>query len=132
MLHHNYINALVYSVCEVQYIAKRHNFASILSSVGPIHKSCTEITNMPTTSSKGRSNTRVTHLHQLHTSHTQVTHLTDASTEHSPTDSSTNSPNGSSEEPLTVPSTESSTGAPNRMTAPVSTAQQCGRCSCHF
>ena len=95
---------------KVQYIAKRHNFASILSSVGPTHKSCTDITGIPTTSSKGKSSTR-------------VTHLTDASTEHPPNDSSTEAPNGHSKEPLTVPSTESSTETPKRMTAPVPTAQ---------
>ena len=65
---------------------------------------------MPTTSSTGRSST-------------SVTHLTDASTEHSPKDSSTEAPNGHSKEPLTVPSTESSTETPKRMTAPVPTAQ---------
>ena len=65
---------------------------------------------MPTTSSTGSTSAR-------------VTHLTDASTDHPPTDFSTESPNGHSKEPLTVPTTESSTGAPNRMTAPVPTAQ---------
>ena len=65
---------------------------------------------MPTASYTGRSSTR-------------VTHLTDASTEHLSTDSSTESPNGHSKEPLTVPTTESSTRAPSRMTAPVPTTQ---------
>ena len=70
-----------YSVCEVQYTTKRCNFASILSYVGPTHKSCTEITSIPTTSSTGSTSTI-------------NSHLTDASTEHPPTDSSTESPKG--------------------------------------
>ena len=90
---------------------KRHNFASILSSVGPTRKSCTEITGISTTSSTGSTN------------NARNTDLTDAPTEHPPTDSSTKSPNGPSEETLTVPSTESSTEAPKRTTAPVPTAQ---------
>ena len=92
------------------YIPKRHNFASILSYVGLTYESCTEITSMPTTSSRGRSSA-------------MNSHLTDVPTEHPPTDSSTEAPNGPSKEPLTVSSTESSTEPPKRMTAPVPTAQ---------
>ena len=110
VLHHNYMNALAYGIREVQYITKRHNFASILSHVGPTRKSCTEITTMPT-SSTGRTN------------NTRNTDLTDVPTEHPPTDSSTEAPNGPSKEPLTVPSTESSTETSKRMTAPVPTAR---------
>ena len=71
-----------YSVCEVQYITKRRNFASILSYVGPTHKSCTEITGMPRTSSTGSTN------------NTRNTDLSDPSTEHPPTESSKESPKG--------------------------------------
>ena len=93
---------------EVQYIPIRRNFASILSYVGPTHESCTEITSMPTTSSRGRSSA-------------MNSHLTDVPTDHPPTDSATEAPNGPTEEPraLTVPSTE----PPKRMTASVPTAQ---------
>ena len=114
VLHHNnHMNVLYnfsvfdqYSVCGVQYITKRHNFASIISYVGPTHKSCTEITSIPTTSSTGSTSTINSHL-----------------TEHPPTDSSTEAPNGHSKEPLILPLTEFSTEAPNEMTAPVSTAR---------
>ena len=65
---------------------------------------------MPTTSSTGSTSTI-------------NSHLTDAPTEQLPTDSSAEAPNGPSEEPTTVPSTVPSTEAPQRMTAPVPTAQ---------
>ena len=104
------MNVVVYSVCAVQYMAKRHNFASILSSVGPTHRNCTEITSMPTTSSTDSTNTI-------------NSRLADAPTEHPPTDSSTEAPKGHTREPPAVPSTESSTETPKRITAPVPTAQ---------